>query len=88
MVLWSHSHGDRNNPDPIKGKAGEVLVGDGEGSRRGKNSVYVFTVDGLKFCHIGDLGHDLTPSQVEAVGKIDMLFVLVGGFFTIGPEVA
>jgi len=108
LVLCSHGHGDHNNPDPVKGKTGEVLVGfvgskkvgkievkgiatfhdDSNGSRRGKNSVYVFTVDGITFCHIGDLGHDLTPSQVEAVGKVDVLFVPVGGFFTIGPEAA
>jgi L-ascorbate metabolism protein UlaG (beta-lactamase superfamily) len=108
LVLCSHSHSDHNNPDPVKAKTGEVLVGfvgskkvgkidvkgiatfhdDSEGSRRGKNSIYVFMLDGINFCHIGDLGHDLAPSQVEAVGKIDVLFVPVGGFFTIGPDAA
>lgn len=61
---------------------------DSQGSRRGRNSVYVFTFDGIRFCHIGDLGHDLSSSQVEAIGEVDVLFVPVGGFFTIGPEKA
>jgi len=108
LVLCSHGHGDHNNPDPVKAKTGEVLVGfvgskkvgrievkgvptfhdDSGGSRRGKNSVYVFAVDDVIFCHAGDLGDHLTSSQAEAVGKIDVLFVPVGGFFTIGPEAA
>ena len=59
-----------------------------KGSRRGKNSVYTFGLDGVQFCHLGDLGHELTSSTVEDIGKPDVLFVPVGGFFTIGPETA
>jgi len=58
------------------------------GSRRGKNSVYTFGLDGIQFCHLGDLGHELQSSTVEDLGKIDVLFVPVGSFFTIGPETA
>jgi len=58
------------------------------GARRGKNSVYIFGLDGVQFCHLGDLGHDLTSGTVEDVGRVDVLFVPVGGFFTIGPETA
>ena len=58
------------------------------GSRRGKNSVYTFGLDGIQFCHLGDLGHELPSSTVEELGKVDVLFVPVGGFFTIGPETA
>jgi len=61
---------------------------DAKGGKRGKNSTYVFTVDGVKFCHVGDLGHDLSASEVGAIGKIDALFVPVGGYYTIGPAEA
>ena len=61
---------------------------DSMGTVRGKNSIYVFTVDGVTFCHLGDLGHVLSPQQVKEIGKIDVLFVPIGGFFTIGPETA
>jgi L-ascorbate metabolism protein UlaG (beta-lactamase superfamily) len=58
------------------------------GSRRGKNSIYTFGLDGVQFCHLGDLGHELASSTVDNLGKIDVLFVPIGGFFTIGPETA
>lgn len=58
------------------------------GSQRGKNSVYTIQLDGLKLCHLGDLGHDLTTEQVKDVGKIDILFTPVAGGATIGPDVA
>jgi L-ascorbate metabolism protein UlaG (beta-lactamase superfamily) len=40
-------------------------------------------VDGLRVCHCGDLGHVLSPEQVLAIGKVDVLLVPVGGSFTI-----
>jgi len=53
------------------------------GSRRGVNTAYVFELEGVRFCHVGDLGHVLTPSQVSEVGEVDVLFIPVGGTFTI-----
>jgi L-ascorbate metabolism protein UlaG (beta-lactamase superfamily) len=58
------------------------------GSTRGKNSIYVYTFEGVNFCHLGDLGHDLSTEEVNAIGKVDVLFIPVGGFFTIGPDIA
>jgi L-ascorbate metabolism protein UlaG (beta-lactamase superfamily) len=61
---------------------------DAQGSKRGRNSIYTFGLDAVQFCHLGDLGHELSPSTVEDIGKVDVLFVPVGGFFTVGPEIA
>lgn len=61
---------------------------DAKGDKRGKNSVYVFTVDGLRFCHLGDLGHGLDAEAIKAIGQIDMLFTPVGGVYTVGPKIA
>ncbi len=58
------------------------------GNKRGKNSVYAFNVDGVRFCHLGDLGNDLTNKEVKAVGEIDVLFVPVGGVYTIDASQA
>jgi L-ascorbate metabolism protein UlaG (beta-lactamase superfamily) len=58
------------------------------GSKRGKNSIYTFNIDGVQFCHLGDLGHEMSSSIAEEIGKVDVLFVPVGGCFTIGPETA
>jgi L-ascorbate metabolism protein UlaG (beta-lactamase superfamily) len=59
-----------------------------QGSMRGSNSIYVLEIDGIVLCHLGDLGHELSQDQVRSIGKVDVFFVPVGGFFTIGPEVA
>ncbi len=53
------------------------------GKERGRNTVFVMEADGLRICHCGDLGHTLTPAQVQEIGQVDVLFVPVGGFFTI-----
>lgn len=53
------------------------------GARRGRNIIYRFEMDGMRFCHCGDLGHDLSEEQVRAIGPVDVLFVPVGGVFTI-----
>ena len=58
------------------------------GSERGKNTVYVIEVDGVKICHLGDLGHKLSDEQVRAVGEVDVLLVPVGGFYTIDAKTA
>jgi L-ascorbate metabolism protein UlaG (beta-lactamase superfamily) len=59
-----------------------------EGSERGPNLVFCFTVDGIRICHLGDLGHDLSETQVGEIGPVDVLIVPVGGFFTIDAAVA
>jgi L-ascorbate metabolism protein UlaG (beta-lactamase superfamily) len=59
-----------------------------QGSERGPNTAFCFTLDNLGLCHLGDLGHILSPVQVTEIGAIDILFIPVGGFFTIDAVVA
>jgi L-ascorbate metabolism protein UlaG (beta-lactamase superfamily) len=40
----------------------------------------MFGLDAVMNCHLGDLGHELSSSTVEDIGKVDVLFVLVGAF--------
>jgi L-ascorbate metabolism protein UlaG (beta-lactamase superfamily) len=61
---------------------------DKKGAERGKNIIFVYEVDGLRLCHLGDLGHNLSDELVEDIGDIDILMIPVGGFYTIGPAVA
>jgi len=58
------------------------------GAQRGKNSIWIVEVDGLVFCHLGDLGHELSDAQVKAIGKVDVLMVPIGGIYTINGEQA
>ena len=62
---------------------------DGEnGKKRGENIVFVISIDDLKICHLGDLGHILNNEQIKEIGKIDILMIPVGGFFTIDADIA
>lgn len=60
------------------------------GKERGQNTIYVIEAEGISLCHLGDFGQqELTSEQVEAIGNIDILFIPVGGVFTIeGKEAA
>ena len=59
-----------------------------QGTQRGPNTVFCFTLDDIKLCHLGDLGHVLGPEQVTEIGAADILFVPVGGFYTIDAAAA
>jgi L-ascorbate metabolism protein UlaG (beta-lactamase superfamily) len=58
------------------------------GEDRGRNIVYTIEIDGIRVCHLGDLGHALSDEEIAAIGRVDVLLIPVGGFFTIGPKEA
>lgn len=59
-----------------------------QGIERGENIAYVIYLDGLRVCHLGDLGHELTVEQRAEIGAVDVLLCPVGGVFTIDPKTA
>lgn len=59
-----------------------------EGKKRGINTVYLINMDGIKICHLGDLGHILSPEKIEEIGGVDVLLIPVGGTYTLGPAEA
>ncbi|MEX1061678.1 MAG: MBL fold metallo-hydrolase [Patescibacteria group bacterium] len=61
---------------------------DQEGKERGRNTVYLFEVEGVSLCHLGDLGHLLSEQTVEEMGDLGVLFVPVGGIYTIDAPTA
>jgi len=61
---------------------------DSGGKQRGSNTVTCFVVDGVRVCHSGDLGHPLSDQEIKQIGKVDVLLLPVGGFFTIDAKVA
>ncbi len=58
------------------------------GADRGPNVIYVIEIDGLRLCHLGDLGHKLTEEQLEEIGSIDIAVIPVGGDYTIDAKMA
>ena len=58
------------------------------GSERGKNTIAILDDGDVRLVHLGDLGHTLDYATVEALGRVDVLLVPVGGFFTIDHQQA
>ena len=73
---------------------GVLIIGiatfhDAEGGKNlGKNTAFVIQVDEISICHLGDLGHTLTPQQLEEIDNVDVLLLPVGGVSTIDATVA
>jgi len=54
------------------------------GTERGPNTIFVFSLDGLRVAHFGDFGQAaLRDEQAAAIGEVDLVFLPVGG----GPTV-
>ncbi len=102
IVLVSHDHADHNyvqgvpgNPTAVKGlqqaegisfQATDSFHDDTSGSQRGANVIFSFEVDGIRVCHLGDLGHAFTEQQVSSIKPVDVLLVPVGGTFTVDAQ--
>ncbi|MCX6005256.1 MAG: MBL fold metallo-hydrolase, partial [Chloroflexi bacterium] len=89
----------KGNPVIIKGSGSQNIKGidfkgistwhdSVQGAERGANTVFCFTLDGVKFCHAGDLGHRLSPEQLAEIGQVDVLFIPVGSVFTVDAAAA
>lgn len=61
---------------------------DAGGAKRGKNLIMKIEMEGLTLAHLGDQGAPLTQAQIDALGRVDILMVPVGGFFTIDAKTA
>jgi L-ascorbate metabolism protein UlaG (beta-lactamase superfamily) len=59
-----------------------------KGQSKGKNTIYLFEVDGVTICHMGDIGHILGDEVIEEMGNVDILMVPVGGVSTINASMA
>lgn len=89
----------QGNPEVVKGTAPVEVKGikingiatyhdDANGSQRGGNTIFCMDIDGMRVCHLGDLGHQLGDKEVAEIGKTDIVFTPVGGFFTIDAKTA
>ncbi|MDP2930246.1 MAG: MBL fold metallo-hydrolase, partial [bacterium] len=59
------------------------------GKERGQITIYSITSEDIRICHLSDLGQkELFAEQIEDIGEIDILFVPVGGTFTIDAQEA
>ncbi|MFN2145771.1 MAG: MBL fold metallo-hydrolase [Anaerolineales bacterium] len=65
-----------------------VPTGKSEKDNNGRNMMYVFDYDGVTLAHLGDLNAVLNRKEVEALGKVDVLLVPVGGGQGLAPAKA
>lgn len=97
-ILCSHGHHDHNAVDqaallpeapcPFTVRAVETFHDGQGGALRGSNTIRILTAGGVSVAHLGDLGHQLTAEQIEAVGPLDAALVPVGGYYTIDAREA
>lgn len=76
--------------EPGEYRIGEVSItgvptfhDDARGQKRGRNIVFVFEIDGMRVAHAGDLGAMPDEDALAAIGRVDVLLVPVGGYYTI-----
>ncbi len=99
VVTISHDHFDHNNARAVRGNPKVIRTSteykgikfraipayhdEQRGARRGAVAIFYIEADGLTLCHLGDLGHTLNAEQLANIGKVDILMVPVGGYYTI-----
>lgn len=102
VVTTSHAHFDHNYTNTIlykklvnqSGAQTENIFGiesyhdPKQGRLRGNNIIYKITVDGIVFCHLGDLGEPISTQLIDKIGHVDVLMIPVGGTYTIDARQA
>lgn len=54
-----------------------------KGLKRGSNIIFLFKFDNISICHLGDLGHIPSNYIIDKLKNIDILFIPIGGHFTL-----
>ena len=92
---FDHNYVQGVNSDTIINQIGEYTLNDvkivgiecdhdpEKGKLRGKNIIFKIIADGLTLCHMGDIGEECSPKLIEKIGAVDLLFIPVGGTYTI-----
>ena len=64
-----------------------VMTPKGESDPPGKrNTAYLFEIERLRVCHLGDVSARLSPRQVQELSPMDILLIPVGGGCTISAS--
>jgi L-ascorbate metabolism protein UlaG (beta-lactamase superfamily) len=59
------------------------------GAINGPNTIFLFVIGGLRCVHMGDVGTPvLTDFEKKMIGKVDILFIPVGGVTTLNAQEA
>jgi len=93
LVLCSHDHKDHGaewvvgrKPErdcPFRIETISTYHDDKKGALRGKNTIHILSDGTFRLAHLGDLGCELTKEEIGRLKGVDVLFLPVGGFYTI-----
>lgn len=96
LVLCSHEHFDHSfrrgvtlrlgQENPFAVETMHTFHDACGGALRGENTVHILRAAGLTLVHLGDLGHRLDEEQAERLRGCDVLFVPVGGTYTLDGD--
>ncbi|WP_066645356.1 MBL fold metallo-hydrolase [Christensenella timonensis] len=75
-----------NIVDGVKIRGIELDHDEEGGAQRGKVVAYLIETDGMRLLHMGDVGAMPPDSFFEAIGKIDILMIPVGGTYTVDAK--
>lgn len=90
----------RGNPFVIRGSGEYHVKGvyvhaiegfhdDKSGAERGSVTMFLILLENVNVAHLSDIGQpELTSQQLAALGTVDVLFIPVGGLFTIDAKAA
>lgn len=96
LVLCSHEHRDHNARDsvtllpqtdnPLTIVEIDSYHDNNHGLDRGKNKIVVLQDDSIKLVHLGDIGCIPEVEMLEKMHQPDVLFVPIGGHYTLNRE--
>ncbi len=86
----NHTSDLKGNPEIIRGVGKHLVKGiefsgvgsyhdNVSGAQKGPNTIFCFTVDGIRVCHCADLGHTLNSDALKSIGHVDVLMFPTGG---------
>jgi L-ascorbate metabolism protein UlaG (beta-lactamase superfamily) len=84
----------RSTAGRLESPIGEVVAiasehDEAAGTQRGPNTIFVFSLDGVRVAHFGDFGQlGLRDEPAAAIGQVDLVFLPLGAGPTIGPDQA
>jgi L-ascorbate metabolism protein UlaG (beta-lactamase superfamily) len=79
--IFMHPVGERVGAVTITGI--QVAHDESGGKQRGKSTISIIDDGDLRLAHLGDLGHQLDEATVKKMGRVDVLMIPVGGYFTL-----
>ena len=91
----SHNHHDHNATQYVELIPTEKILNIGfievphdhhNGSHRGMNKIYLFSLNGYKIAHFGDLGCIPDKEILEKLKGFDIILAPINGFYTISSE--